>query len=193
MKATSNGITINYEVEGAGPWVVLSHSLACSLAMWDEQVQALRSRFRVLRFDTRGHGRSPVPAGPYSVADLADDALALLDRLGISQVSFCGLSLGGAIGMRIALDAPERLDLLVLAATAAQFDAATYRARAATVRVDGLRDVVDGVMERWFTPAFPDVRRYREMFLATDPEGYARCSEAVAAWNVRGELGAVRA
>jgi len=169
--------------------VVLSGSLGSNAAMWDAQVSALSRRFRVARVEHPGHGAAPLA----DVADVSDLARLVLDQVEAERFSFVGLSLGGAIGMRIALDAPERLDLLVLAATAAQFDAATYRARAATVRVDGLRDVVDGVMERWFTPAFPDVRRYREMFLATDPEGYARCSEAVAAWNVRGELGAVRA
>lgn len=169
--------------------VVLSGSLGSSAAIWDAQMPELERAFRVVRVEHPGHGGAPLA----DVEDVRDLARLVLDRVDAPRFCFVGLSLGGAIGMRMALDAPERLDRLVLASTAASFDEAVYRERAATVRAQGLDAVVDGVLERWFTPAFRDVRRYREMFLGTDAEGYARCCEVVATWDGRGELRAVSA
>jgi 3-oxoadipate enol-lactonase len=167
--------------------VVLSGSLGASAAMWEPQVGALARRFHVVPSEHPGHGGAPM----VPVTDVADLARLLLARIEADRFSFVGLSLGGAIGLRIALDEPERVERLVLCSTAARF-AAGYRERATIVRAEGLESVVDSVLERWFTPSFADVQRYREMLLSTDPEGYARCCEAVAAWDVRGRLGALR-
>ena len=134
-----------------------------------------------------GHGGAPL-ADVRTVADLARLAL---EQVAAGRFSFVGLSLGGAIGMQLALESPHRLDKLVLCSTATHFGE-TYRERAAIVRARGLEAVVATVLERWFTPSFADVRRYREMFLSTDAEGYARCCEALAEWDVRGCLGRVR-
>ncbi len=160
--------------------------------MWDPQLPALAG-FRVVRYDHPGHGSSPV-SGSRTVEELAGELLGLLDALEIERASVCGLSLGGAVAMRLALDAPERLDRLVLLCTSARFPSPeAYAERAELVRREGLEAVADAVLARWFTRDFPDVRRYREMILSTSREGYARCCEAVAAWDVREELHAVSA
>jgi 3-oxoadipate enol-lactonase len=153
----------------------------------------------VLRYDTRGHGDSPVPKGPYSVADLGGDLLALLDQLGLERVSFCGLSIGGMTAMWLGVNAPERIDSLVICCTAMQLPPPEmWTDRAAQVRAEGMGSVVEATMERWFTPEFPKrspevVDRIRETFLSTNPEGYAGCCEALAQFDMRGELDAIRA
>jgi 3-oxoadipate enol-lactonase len=171
--------------------VVLCGSLGSSAAMWDAQVPVLEhADLDVVRVEHPGHGGTPVEA----VADVADLARRVLARVEAERFSFVGLSLGGAVGMRLALDAPERIDRLVLLCTSASFaPAEMWRERAALVRADGLEPLVDTVLARWFTPALPDVRRFREMFLATDPEGYARCCDALAAWDARDELERIEA
>ena len=168
--------------------VVLSGSLGASAAMWEAQLPALEQRFEVVCVEHPGHGGAPVAP----VESMRDLASYVLDQVDAERFSFVGLSLGGAIGMRLALDEPERVEKLVLCCTAAHFGPA-FRERAALVRAEGLEAVVDGVMGRWFSPPFPDVRRYREMFLSTDPEAYARCCEALAEFDVRGRLGSVQA
>ncbi len=117
MKQSANGIEINYVIEGDGPVVTMSHSLACNLSMWDEQVRALRERYRVLRFDTRGHGQTSAPPGPYSLDQLADDLHGLLSGLGIERTHFVGLSMGGMIGQVFALKRPTMVESLVLCDT----------------------------------------------------------------------------
>jgi 3-oxoadipate enol-lactonase/4-carboxymuconolactone decarboxylase len=160
--------------------VVLSGSLGSSSAMWDAQVLAL-SGHDVVRIDHPGHGGSPLA----DVSDVAD----LARRVPGERFSFVGLSLGGAVGMWLALHEPDRLDKLVLASTAARFgDPQQWRERAATVRGHGLEAIVDSVLARWFTPSFRESARFRDMFLSTDPEGYARCCEAIAHWDVTGQL-----
>lgn len=191
-------VDLNHRLEGPrdAPVVVLAGSLGTTLAMWDDQAAALSTRFRVLRVDHRGHGESPVPPGPYTVEALAGDVVALLDRLGIERVAFCGLSLGGAVGMRLALDAPERIERLVLCCTAARFGAPeTWTDRAATVRARGMEAVALTVLQRWFTPAAaPEtVARLRALLLATPAEGYAACCEAIAGHDMRGALGGIKA
>jgi 3-oxoadipate enol-lactonase len=170
--------------------VVLCGSLGSTSAMWDAQRPALEGH-RVVRIDHPGHGRAPTS----DVADVVDLAMRVLGEVaGGEPFSFIGLSLGGAVGMRLALDAPERVERLVLACTSARFgEAAQWTDRAATVRTEGLEPIVDAVLARWFTPAFDDVSTFRDMFLATDPEGYARCCDALARWDVRDELGAIQA
>jgi 3-oxoadipate enol-lactonase len=158
--------------------------------VWDRQAPALEAAgFRVVRLDHPGHGGEPL-APVRSVRDLARRALARVDA---DVFSFVGLSLGGAVGLRLALDVPERVGRLVVACGSRRFGKPeAWRDRARTVRAEGVGAVAEAQLERWFTHEFPDVRRYRAMLLSTDDEGYARCCDALAAWDVRGELGAVQ-
>jgi 3-oxoadipate enol-lactonase len=187
-------VSLHHRVDGEGDRVlVLAGSLGTTLDMWEPQLPALTDRFRVVRFDHPGHGGSPLPY-VRSIEGIAAEVAALLDELGLERVSFCGLSLGGAVGMRLALDEPDRLERLVLLSTSMRFPRPDlYDERARTVRESGVEPIADVVLERWFTPEFGDVRRYRDMLVATPPEGYARCCEAVRDWDVRGQLGGVRA
>jgi 3-oxoadipate enol-lactonase len=167
--------------------VVLAGSLGSTAEMWEPQRPALAGK-EVVRIEHPGHGAAPV-VDMATVGDLAARALALIEA---ERFAFVGLSLGGAIGMRLALDARERVERLVLACTAAQFGPPeAWQERAALVRANGLESIVDAVLARWFTPGFPDVPRYREMFVSTDREGYARCCDALARWDVREEIAGV--
>lgn len=183
---------MNYRLDGDGDRVVLlSGSLGSTLEMWEPQLPALIPRFRVLRYDHPGHGSSP-PLAETTVSSMARQVLELLDELGIASLSYCGLSLGGAVGMRLALDEPARVEKLMLCSTSARFASPEFwQERADTVRRDGVEGIADVVLERWFTPAFRDVRRYREMLLSISTEGYARACEAIRDWDVRGELGGI--
>lgn len=182
-----------------GPAVVLSNSLGSTHRMWDPQVEALNERFRVIRYDTRGHGGSPVPPGPYTIDDLTDDLLALLDRLDIERAHVIGLSLGGMTAMRLAARNPERVDRMALLCTAAYLPPEqAWTDRAATVRAGGSRAVADAVVQRWFTPGYlqADARRtvgYQSMVAATPTEGYAGCCEAIATLDLRQQLPSVTA
>ncbi|ANW65029.1 3-oxoadipate enol-lactonase [Mycobacterium sp. djl-10] len=181
------------------PAVVLSNSLGSTHRMWDPQLTELERRFRVVRYDTRGHGRSPVPAGPYSIDDLADDLVALLDRLSVPRAHLVGLSLGGMTAMRVASRHPDRVGSLALLCTGAQLPPAqTWTERAALVRTQGSAAVADAVVQRWFTPGFLDAHpeqrdTYRQMVAATPDEGYAACCEAIADMDLRDELHRVTA
>lgn len=176
------------------PVVVLGSSLGTTHAMWDPQVPALSERFRVVAYDHRGHGGSDVPPGPYEIADLGSDVLALLDGLGIDQFSYAGLSLGGMVGMWVGSEVPERVTRLALICTSAALEATdAWNQRAASVRAGGMAAVVDPVVARWFTPEFaagePDlVESYRAMLAATPVEGYAGCCEAIAPMDLRERL-----
>jgi 3-oxoadipate enol-lactonase / 4-carboxymuconolactone decarboxylase len=188
-------VNLHHVLEGPehAPVILFASSLGTTHAMWDDQAAALSREFRVLRYDHRGHGGSPVPPGPYTIADLAGDALALLDRLGIERVTFVGLSIGGAVAMTAALRAPERIERLVLCSTAAYFGPPEqWIERAATVRTDGVEAVAPAALERWLTPEAPPQHRDRleAMLLATPREGYAACAEALGGYDVRGRLGA---
>lgn len=181
------------------PAVVLSNSLGSTHHMWAPQLAELEDRFMVIRYDTRGHGASPVPAGPYSIDDLTDDVVAMLDGLGIERAHLVGLSLGGMTVMRLAARNPERVNRVALLCTGAQLPPAeVWTERAATVRAHGSEAVAKAVVARWFTPEFlaahPDARRDAErMVAATPPEGYAGCCEAVAALDLRGQLSSITA
>jgi 3-oxoadipate enol-lactonase len=165
------------------PALVLSNSLGTTLKMWDPQARALARRFRVIRYDTRGHGRSDTPPGPYSIEDVGRDVLDLLDDLGIAQAHFAGLSLGGMTGQWLAINAPERVDRLVLLATSPKMGPADlWIDRAKTVREQGTEAIVDGTLERWFTEGYRkanDVSDVREMFVGIDDEGYASCCSII--------------
>jgi 3-oxoadipate enol-lactonase len=177
---------------------VLSNSLGTTLAMWEEQAQAMGERFRLLRYDHRGHGGSPVSPNPYKIDDLGRDVLALLDLLEVERFSFCGLSIGGMVGMWLAGEAPERVERLVLCCTSARFAPDVFDTRARTVRAEGMSAIADAVVERWFTPAFressPKVAEWaRRMLLDTPAEGYAGCCEAVRDADLGGRLGTISA
>jgi 3-oxoadipate enol-lactonase len=175
--------------------LVLAGSLGATHEMWDPQLEAFEARFRkVVTYDHPGHGGASVPQTPITLDDLGRHVLALLDERELDRVSFCGLSLGGMVGMWLASRAPERIERLVLACTSARFaPPERWRERAATVRAHGLEAIADAALERWFTPAFEDRARYREMFVSNDPEGYARCCEAIAVADLRDDVGAIRA
>jgi len=187
MKLSASGIEINYQIEGEGPTVTMSHSLACHLGMWDEQVAALRGRYRVLRFDTRGHGQTSAPAGAYSLEQMADDLHGLLGGLGITETHFVGLSMGGMIGQVFALAHPGMIQSLVLCDTTSRYPAAAapvWRDRISTVESKGMEPLVEPTLQRWFTAPFrarrPDLMtRVGAMIRSTPTQGYAGCCHAI--------------
>jgi 3-oxoadipate enol-lactonase len=183
--------------EGAA--VVLAPSLGTELSMWETLANSLADDFQVIRYDLRGHGASPVPTGPYSIAELGADLLGLLDRLGLERASLCGISIGGMSSMWVAAHAPGRVDRLVVCCSSARLDPeARYDDRAVTVREHGVQAIADAVLSRWFTPAFtaanPDVvDLMRARLIGTAREGYAACCEALAAMDLRPVLPSIRA
>lgn len=181
------------------PALVLAGSLGSTVEMWRPQVGPLTERFRVVRIDHRGHGGSPVPPGPYRVADLAGDVLATLDALGLDRVAWCGLSMGGCVGMYLASEAPERISRLTLCCTSSYWpDASVWADRISAVEAGGTAAVAEAVVARWFTPAFaaahPDVVADAVRQVAeTSDEGYAACCAALRDFDHRGRLGAITA
>jgi len=181
------------------PVLVLSNSLGSDLGMWDPQIPAFAERFRVLRYDSRGHGQSAVPPGPYRIEELGRDLVGLLDVLGIQRVRFCGLSKGGMVGMWFATNAPDRVERLALCNTSAYFgQPETWNARIEAVRASGMAAVVSQVLERWLTSDFraraPDaVEKVRRMLLATPPQGYAACCAALRDMDQRDSIASIRA
>jgi 3-oxoadipate enol-lactonase len=180
------------------PVVVLSNSLGADRGMWNPQVPALAERYRVVTYDTRGHGQSPAPAGPYTIDDLTDDVVALLDEVGIEKAHVVGLSLGGMTGMRLAARDPDRVDRLAVLCTSAKTDPQGFLDRAAAVRSGGTAPIASTVVSRWLTPAYaaehPDlVARLEAMIAGCDDEGYAACAEVVARMDLREELGRIAA
>ncbi|HEY0492185.1 MAG TPA: 3-oxoadipate enol-lactonase [Candidatus Dormibacteraeota bacterium] len=181
------------------PVFVLSHSLGLSTVMWDPVLPQLVKRFRVLRYDHRGHGASPAPAGPYEIADFGRDFVQLLDRLQVERVSFCGLSLGGMVGQWLGAHAPDRLDRLVLCCTAERMlKPEDFTTRAAAVRAGGMAPIVDLAISRWFTPGFlaghsSAIAPLRAALLAVNVEGYAATCDAIAAMDQRDDLPKIKA
>ncbi|CAA9429044.1 MAG: Beta-ketoadipate enol-lactone hydrolase [uncultured Rubrobacteraceae bacterium] len=198
---TTDTVELHHVLEGPedAPVLVLSNSLGTTLDMWDEQAPALRERFRLLRYDHRGHGGSPVPPGPYTIGELGGDVLALLDTLGAERFSFCGLSIGGLVGIWLASQVPQRLEGLALCCTSARFEPLeAFDSRARAVRAEGVGAIADAVVERWFTPEFrashPEIVEWCGSMLRTTPaEGYAGCCEAVRDADLRDRLGAITA
>jgi 3-oxoadipate enol-lactonase len=197
--AQGQGARIHYEIEGPedGPVLLLSNSLGTNLGMWSPQIPSLAAHYRVLRYDSRGHGRSEAPEGPYTIDMLGRDAVAVLDAAGIERALFCGLSKGGMVGQWLGVNAPGRVERLILANTAAFIGAPeVWNQRIETVRAQGMAAIVPGVIDRWFTKPFqeraPDsVARIRDMLLATDPEGYAACCAAVRDMDQRQAISAI--
>lgn len=171
---------IHYELSGSSsaPFLVLSHSLGATLSMWDAQMPQFEKSFRVLRYDMRGHGQSSVPPPPYSVPDLTADLLSLIDTLAIDRFHFCGLSVGGMIGMLLALKASERLRKLILCSTATKLGTQdSWNTRINTVRTQGMKEIARTTAPRWFTPSFlakapKTVSPMLSALESTNPEGY---------------------
>jgi 3-oxoadipate enol-lactonase len=182
-----NGVRLHYRIDGADelPVLVLSNSLGTNLSMWNPQIEELSQHFRVLRYDTRGHGASDVPTGPYTIEQLGQDVVGLLDGLAIDRAHFAGVSMGGMTGMWLALHAPERIESLALCNTAAFIGPREiWDARMEAVRNGGLESIADGVIARWFREPYfmqeeSEVERMRKVFLAASPEGYIASCAAV--------------
>jgi 3-oxoadipate enol-lactonase len=193
MHTSANGIRMEYELSGrqGAPVVMMSHSLGCNLALWNYQLEALEPYFRVLRYDTRGHGGSEATEGAYSLKQLGFDAMALMDALGVERVHWVGISMGGMIGQELALNHPDRLLSLSLCDTAALLPSEAqplWQERIETAWTKGLGALIEATLERWFTPAFlaknpPQVEGIRGQFLATPVAGYVGCSEAIRGLN----------
>ena len=196
----AGGFRMHYTLGGAAgaPAVVMSNSLGTNLSMWDPQAPEVAKRFRVLRYDTRGHGQTSVTPGPYSVEQLAHDVTRLLDALKLERVHFCGLSLGGLTGMWLGVHAGHRLHRLVLCNTAAKIGTAeTWNTRIESVHRDGMKVIAAAAIERWFTPEFRAgspglVAVAQQMLENTPPEGYAGCCAAVRDFDFREALSAIR-
>jgi 3-oxoadipate enol-lactonase len=198
--ARSNETDIFYTTDGdpALPSLVFSNSLGTDHTMWQAQVDALCPFFHVIRYDTRGHALSSNPTRPCDMADLGRDVIAVLDALGVDKAHFCGLSMGGVTGQWLGLHAPDRINKLVIANTAAKVGSSeAWLARAAGVRADGLGLVADGASARWFTPAFiaqesMQVDRLVAALRAGNADGYASCCEALAHADFREAVHAIR-
>ncbi|CCH90484.1 3-oxoadipate enol-lactonase [Modestobacter italicus] len=193
-------VEVSHTVAGPedAPVVVLSNSLGATRAMWDPQVPALAERYRVVSYDTRGHGASPAPAGPYTLDDLVDDVLALLDRVGAERAHLVGLSLGGMTALRLAAREPQRVHRLAVLCTSAKTEPQGFLDRAAAVRADGTAPIAEAVVSRWLTPPYaaghPElVARLQAMVAGCDDEGYAACAEVVAGIDLRDDLSRVAA
>lgn len=188
-----DGCKINVEVEGpeGAPALMLSNSLGTNLHMWDPQVPEFAKRFRVIRYDRRGHGESDVPAGPYSMERFGRDVIAVLDALDIEKTNWCGLSMGGMVGQWLGANAPDRMEKLVLSNTHYFYpDKAFWNDRIKFIEAKGLAQLVDPNMERWFTEGFrgraTDVMaKMKEMFVATDLKGYIACCHAIMNMDMR--------
>jgi 3-oxoadipate enol-lactonase len=201
MRVSANGMAVSYTLDGpaSAPVVTLSHSLATDLSMWDPQMKALTARYRVLRYDTRGHGATDAPAGAYSLDQLAEDARALLRALGIARTHWIGISMGGMIGQTLALAAPDLFLSLALCDTTSRIPAEAkplWRERIETAETQGMEPLVEPTIGRWFTPSFREQRkdvvdRVRAMIRATSPRGYAGCCHAVSALDLTDRLAAI--
>lgn len=195
------GRAVRYDVRGppSAPVVVFSNSLGTDLGMWDDQADVLAERWRVLRYDTRGHGGSSVPPGPYTFPKLADDVVQLLDYLDVREAHFCGLSMGGLTGLYLAAAHADRVQRVAVCSAAARFGtAATWNDRIAAVRAGGMAAIAPAVLVRWFTESGrarrPEaIARIERQLLATPPEGYIACCEALRDADGRRLVSAIRA
>ena len=201
--AAVNGTEIHYRVDGEqngnAPWIVLSNSLGSDISMWTPQVAAFSKQFRVLRYDTRGHGHSAVPQGPYTIEQLTGDVIGLMDQLGIERAHFAGVSMGGLTGVGLGARYANRIDRLVLSNTAAKIGSPeVWVPRAAKARNEGMLALADAVLPRWFTASFMlrnplVIAQARDVFVHTDNEGYASNCDAINAADLRGEACSITA
>lgn len=200
MKISANGIDINYSIEGEGPWLTMSHSLACNLHMWDEEAKRLSQRYKVLRYDTRGHGESGAPVGAYTLEQLADDLHGLLQALGVKSTHFVGLSMGGMIGQTYALKYPGMFNSLALCDTTSRYPAeaaSVWVERIKTVEAQGMEPMVVPTLERWFTAAYrkdrPEVvEKVAAMIRTTPVPGFVGCCHAIPKINLTARLAEIR-
>jgi 3-oxoadipate enol-lactonase len=202
MKLSANGISVNYTLDGppTAPVVTLSHSLATDLTMWDPQMKALSGTYRVLRYDTRGHGGTDAPPGAYTLEQLAEDAKALLGALGIARTHWIGLSMGGMIGQTLALGSPGLFRSLALCDTSSRIPAEArplWQERIKTAETQGMEPLVEPTIGRWFTAPFreqrPDVvDPVRARIRTTSPRGYAGCCHAISALDLTDRIGAIK-
>jgi 3-oxoadipate enol-lactonase len=202
MKIKVNDIEVHCRLDGSpgSPWLIFCNSLATNLSMWEREAEHFARRFRVLRFDQRGHGQTDAPTGPYSMEWLLADVVSLMDRLGIESADVCGLSLGGATAMGLAQRYPSRVKRAVICSTPCASTAAGAKAweeRAAAVVQGGMAAVVASTLERWFTPDAlaanpPHVDVVRQMILATPASGYIGCAAALADHDFRSQIGSVK-
>jgi 3-oxoadipate enol-lactonase len=200
VKIRANGIEQFYTVEGTGPWLVMSHSLACTCAMWGEQAALLAKRFKVLRYDTRGHGQTDAPAGPYTLDLLADDAKGLLDALGVRPAHWIGISMGAMIGQTLALKAPGLLTSLVLADTTSRNPPEAWpmwKERIEVAETKGMAAAVESTLARWFTEPYRKARPERiepiaAMIRATTVAGYVGCCHAIPKIDLTARLKEIR-
>jgi 3-oxoadipate enol-lactonase len=195
-----SAVDVDATVDGPedAPVVVLANSLGAARGMWDPQVPPLAERYRVVTYDMRGHGTSPAPAGPYTLDDLVDDLVALLDRLGAGRAHLAGVSLGGMVGLRLAAREPGRVHRLAVLCTSAKTEPQPFLDRARTVREGGTAPLAPAIAARWLTPGYaaehPDlVARLEAMIAGCDDEGYAACAEVVAGIDLREDLGRIAA
>jgi 3-oxoadipate enol-lactonase len=197
------GVDIHYRVDGPedadAPWLVLSNSLGSDLSMWAPQIAPFSARYRLLRYDTRGHGHSAAPAGSYTIEQLTGDVLGLFDELGIERAHFCGISMGGLTGVALAARYPDRIDRVVLSNTAAKIGTdEVWLPRAERARTEGMRALAGAVLPRWFMPDFFErealmLAQIRDVFVHTDGEGYASNCDAIRLADLRGETHNIRA
>lgn len=196
----ADGCKINVQVDGPqdAPAIVLSNSLGTNLSMWDDQAKALSGKFRVVRYDQRGHGKSGAPKGPYTIDRLGQDVIAVLDGLKIVKAHFLGLSMGGTTGMWLARMAPSRFNKIILSNTGARIGTQdVWNTRIATVLSKGMSAVVDATIERWFSKNFrdgnpPAISAVRKMLMTTPPHGFAGCSAAIRDADQRWGIGDVK-
>lgn len=196
-----HGNQVSFQVEGevGRPCLMFSNSLGTDMHMWDGQAAFLQREFRIIRYDTRGHGGSSTVAGPSSLAQLGGDVLSLLDALDIERTHFCGLSMGGAVAQWLGIHAPRRLNKLVIANSAPRIGTPQgWLDRAAQVRASGMDAVADGAAARWFTPGYIEREPQQVAALvaglrAGSAEGYAACCDALAAADLRGQLSGISA
>jgi 3-oxoadipate enol-lactonase len=195
-----NGTTLHYRLDGPehGPVVMLSNSLASDLTMWDLQIpELIEAGFRALRYDSRGHGRSAVPEGPYSIASLTDDAVGLMDALGLNKVHFCGLSMGGMVGQMLATRHAGRLISLTLSSTSAHIGPREiWDERIEAVRETGMSTVAAATINRWFTKSgqerlHAEVEKVRQMILNTSTAGFCACCAAIRDMDQRESIRAI--
>jgi 3-oxoadipate enol-lactonase len=197
----THAVRLHYQVEGrdGAPWLILSNSLGTSLDMWAPQMPALLQHFRVLRYDTRGHGQSAIPAGPYTIDQLGNDVVALMDALDIERAHFCGLSMGGMTGIWMGIHQPSRVDRLVLCNTSARIGPPElWNARIEKVNAEGMASIVPAVIDRWFTAGFQQsapqqVARVRDMLASTDPKGYTANCAAIRDMDQRDAVPTIKA
>lgn len=201
--AAVNDTQLFYRIDGAenttAPWLVLSNSLGSDVSMWTPQLAEFSKHFRVLRYDTRGHGHSAAPQGPYTIEQLTGDVIGLLDHLDIARAHFCGVSMGGLTGVGLGARFASRIDRLVLCNTAAKIGSPqVWEPRAAKARNEGMLALADAVLPRWFTAEFMArnplvIAQARDVFVHTDKDGYASNCEALNAADLRGEAPSIQA